>query len=295
MTAPRVAITGAAGQLGRQLVLVFERAGWEVLGAGRDRLDITSPAALRGLTGWRPRVVVNAAAWTDVDGCARDPSRANAVNGDAAGRVAEAAAAAGASMVQVSTNEVFDGEAAEPYSEASEPHAINAYGASKLLGERLVAAANPDHLIVRTAWIFGPGGRNFPTKILAVAQRQRAAAEPLRVVSDEIGNPTWAPDLAAGLLRAVQIRLDGGLDPGVLHVAGEPAVSRFAWVKAIVAALPGVELAPIASADYPRPSRVPLRAVLATDRARSLGIEPSDWRTATARYVTELLGAEVPR
>jgi dTDP-4-dehydrorhamnose reductase len=294
VTGQRVAVTGADGQLGRQLVATFRRSGWDVLGAGRDRLDITSLASLRELTDWRPQVVINAAAWTDVDGCARDPERARRVNGEAAGSVAEAAGRSGALAVQLSTNEVFDGEADEPYTEGSAPHPLNPYGASKLMGEQAVATANPDHLIARTAWIFGPGGRNFPSKIIEIARRQAAMGEPVRVVADEFGNPTWAPDLAEGLLRAVQLHLDGVLGSGILHMAGEPSASRFTWAEAILAGLPEVELQPIAMADYPRPSRVPARAVLAVGRGAALGIAPSDWRAATATYAAELLAAGVP-
>jgi dTDP-4-dehydrorhamnose reductase len=290
----RVAITGADGQLGRQLVTTFSRAGWDVLGLGRDRVDLSSSDSVHKLTAGNPAVVVNAAAWTDVDGCARDPDRARLVNGIAAGWVARAAAEREALIVQISTNEVFDGTSARPYAEDAEPRPINPYGESKLLGEQEVAAANPHHLIVRTAWTFGPGGRNFPAKILEVARRQVEAGEAVRVVFDELGNPTWAPDLASGILQAVGLALDGRIRTTVLHLAGEPATSRFAWADAILAGLPGIDLLPISADDYPRPSRVPRQAVLSTERARSLGIAPSDWRTATASYVAELLSTTVP-
>ena len=290
----RVAITGAGGQLGRQLVTTFTRAGWEVLGAGRDRVDITSPASLRELREWQPQVVINAAAWTDVDGCARDPDRARLINGEAAGRVAEVAAERDALAVQISTNEVFDGEATEPYREDSATNPINPYGEAKLLGERAVAAAAPRHLVVRTAWIFGRGGRNFPARIVEVARRQIIAGQPVRVVADEIGNPTWAPDLAGGILQAVGLALDGRIGIGTLHLAGEPSASRFAWAEAILAGLAGLDLQPISADEYPRPSRVPRHAVLSTERARTLGIAASDWRTATASYAGELLAATVP-
>ena len=151
-------------------------------------------------------------------------------------------------------------------------------------------AANPLHLIVRTAWIFGPGGRNFPSRIMEVARRQAEAGQPLRVVADEFGNPTWALDLARGILGAVLAVLHGTIRSSILHIAGEPPTSRFVWAEAILAGMPHLELQPISSADYSRPSRVPLHAVLATDRARELGITPSDWRGATEAYA-ELLAA----
>lgn len=288
MNERRVAVTGAGGQLGVQVVHAFEAAGWQALALTRSQLDISDPVQLGKVRAWRPAVVVNCAAWTDVDACARDPERAMAINGTAAGLVAEAAADVRALAVQISTNEVFDGARNEPYGEADEPAPINAYGASKLTGERLVAASNPRHLIIRTAWIFGPGGRNFPSKILSVAREKAALGESVRVVADEIGNPTWAPDLAQGILASVTAELSGRLAPGALHVAGMPAVSRFEWARLVLGETPHVNLVPVTIADYPRPSRVPPRAVLATERASTLGIRPSNWRTATVGYIRDL-------
>jgi len=294
VTQRRVAVTGAGGQLGTQVVHTFEAAGWRALALTHSDLDISDAVQLEKIRTWRPAVVVNCAAWTDVDGCARDPARAMAINGTSAGLVAKAAADVQALAVQISTNEVFDGARTRPYEEEDEPAPINAYGASKLEGERLVAASNPRHLVIRTAWIFGPGGRNFPSKILSVAREKAALGESVRVVADEIGNPTWAPDLAEGVLASVTAEIAGRLAPGALHVAGLPAVSRFEWAQLVLAETPHADLVPIAIADYPRSSRVPPRAVLATGRASTLGIRPSDWRTATMRYVRDLATPAVP-
>ncbi len=288
MTPGKIVVTGADGQLGRQLVAAFRQDGWEVAGRGHADLDIADDVAAEQVTGEQPSVVINAAAWTDVDGCARDPDRAMQINAIAAGRIAEAAAAGGALSVQISTNEVFDGAATHAYREDDEPNPINPYGASKLAGERAVIAANPRHLIVRTAWIFGPGGRNFPSKIIEAAARQRAAGEPLRVVADEIGNPTWAPDLATAIRSAVMAQLGGRLIPGALHICGSPPVSRFGWAEHILASMPELTLEPISADAFPRGSRTPLRAVLATDKALSLGIGPLDWRAPTSRYAADL-------
>ena len=155
MTGRRVAITGAGGQLGAELVRAFAAASDEVLALARPDFDITRRGDLERLTAWRPDVVVNSAAWTDVDACARDPERAMGINGEAAGAVARAAAAAGAVIMQISTNEVFDGTLERPYTEADEPNPINPYGASKLAGERAVAGAALRHLVVRSAWLYG--------------------------------------------------------------------------------------------------------------------------------------------
>lgn len=278
----RVAITGAGGQLGRQLVAAFERAGHDVRGLGRAELDITDPDSADALRDWRPDVVVNSAAWTDVDGCARDPERAMRVNGDGARLVAELAASVGALVVQISTNEVFDGGRDRPYRPEDEPNPINAYGLSKLAGERAVAAATPRHLIVRTAWLFGPGGTNFVTKILAAGERMRDASEPLRLVSDEFGNPTWTPDLAAAIVDA-----SGRGRTGVIHLAGTPATSRLEWARvALGAARVEVPIEPVPLSSFERASTPPSRAVLETSPE---GPE-LPWGPATRAYAAELAG-----
>lgn len=269
MSGRRVAITGAGGQLGAELVRAFTAGGDEVLGLSRPDFDIERPADLARLTTWRPDVVVNSAAWTDVDGCARDPERAMRINGEAAGAIAAATAAAGALIVQISTNEVFDGTLERAYTEDDEPNPINPYGASKFAGERAVAEANPRHLIVRTAWLFGPRGTNFVTKILAAAERARAAGEPLRVVDDEWGNPTWTPSLADAIVALVSG--PRSRDASVWHLAGEPPTSRRGWADRVLKDVE-VQILPMTLAEYARPSQPPRRAILDTRRARAIGL-----------------------
>lgn len=271
----RAAVVGAGGMLGSALVAAFGARGHEVLGLRRAELDLEDPESVARALADPGEVVVNAAAWTDVDGCALDPARAERVNGRGAGLVAMAAARNGALTVQVSTNEVFDGEEPRAYTEDDIPRPLNPYAASKLAGERAVAAAGP-HLIVRTAWLFD-AQRGFPARIAAAAARARAAGTPLRVVADEIGNPTWVPDLATAIVRLAELRLERP-GPSVVHVAGQPPASRLEWARSVLPAEEAERVEPIASADYARPSRVPLHAVLATDLARRLGIAPSDWR-----------------
>lgn len=280
----RIAITGAAGQLGRELVRAFSAAGHEVLPLVRPDFDLTDRRALERLVAWGPDVVVNSAAWTDVDGCAGDPERAMRVNGEAAGDVARAAAEAAALIVQISTNEVFDGSLHRPYVEDDEANPINAYGASKLAGERLVAVANPRHLIVRTAWLFGPGGSNFVTKIRAAAERMTDAGQPLRVVDDEWGNPTPTPWLADTVAWLASGALLGRTVPNRIHVAGTPPATRLDWAQVSLAGHP-VAIKPIPSAAYERPSRPPLRAVLDTGLLTELGGTPGDWHALTRRLI----------
>jgi len=274
----RVAITGAAGQLGRQLVRVFSDAGDTLLEMSRPEWDITRAADLDRLVDWAPKIVINAAAWTDVDGCAREPLRAMQINGEAAGRIADAARRADAMVVQISTNEVFDGTLDRPYLETDEPRPINPYGASKLAGERAVSAANPRHIIVRTAWLFGPAGSNFVTKILAAAERAAAKGAPLQVVDDEWGNPTWTPWLASAIVELVE-----SASPGrVQHAVGSPAVSRLGWARvALDAAKQEVPIAAISGIQFERASTPPARAVLGS--ISPIGTDGDGWEEPTRR------------
>jgi dTDP-4-dehydrorhamnose reductase len=284
----RVAITGAAGQLGRELVRAFRAAGDEVAELTRPEFDLSDVEASAVLLGdLRPDVLINAAAWTDVDGCARDPERAMELNGDAPARLAALTRPWQPLFIQISTNEVFDGLAELPYAEDAPTAPLNPYGKSKLAAERGVAAATPAHLLIRTAWLFGPDGRNFVSKILTAAEGARDRGETLRVVDDEWGNPTWTPALAQAIVHAVARAPEAGIR--LLHLAGSPAATRHGWAAR---ALEGMEHAPklatMALAEYARPSRVPPRAVLGTALARSLGIRPIVWQEATDRCVAGL-------
>jgi len=276
-TEMRIAVTGSRGRLGQALVDASRGRGHTIMGFSRPALDITRDDHLERLVEWRPDAVVNSAAWTDVDQCAREPQRAMAINGTAAARVAAAAARANATIVQISTNEVFDGQKERPYREDDDPAPINPYGVSKLAGELGAAKANFRCLIVRTAWLFGGAGPSFPAKIRQAAERARAAGQPLRVVRDEIGNPTPVVELALAILQLLE-RSTGSMSPEIYHLAGLPAVGRLEWARHVLADDADVELLAVTLADYPRDSRVPLRAVLDTTKAASAGIGPIFWR-----------------
>lgn len=273
----RVVVTGAAGLLGRELCEAFAADGHEVIGLTHADIDLGEPASLGRITEARPDVIVNAAAWTDVDGCARDAERAMRINGRGPAAVGAVAARAGALMIQISTNEVFDGSEERPYAEDDAPNPINPYGQSKLAGERAVMGATDRHLIVRTAWLFGPN-RGFPARIRAAAERAQETGDPLRVVEDEWGNPTPAPSLAHALVAAVAMAGDRS-DLRVLHLAGEPPASRFRWAQDVLADHP-VAIRPVSQAEFPRASTVPHHAVLATDLARALGLPDITWHAA---------------
>ncbi|HET7677759.1 MAG TPA: dTDP-4-dehydrorhamnose reductase [Candidatus Limnocylindrales bacterium] len=293
-TTRRVAVTGAGGRLGRALMARLRESGREAAGWGRPDYDLDDPtAAARLVARDRPAVVIHAAAWTDVDGCAREPEIAMRRNAAAAAELAEACAQAGTALVVVSTNEVFDGERSDGqgYSEADAPRPINPYGASKLAGEvaarRAYAAAGKSAplWIVRTAWLYGPPGNDFPSKILAAARRL-PPGEPLRVVTDETGSPTYAPDLATAIVRLLD-----AAPGGVYHLAGLGAASRHAWAQRVLAAA-GLDAPLMAAfrADFPRASTPPAWAVLDSSLAAGLGISLRPWQDAFDEYAGGSLG-----
>lgn len=305
----RVAVTGAGGRLGRALVAALDDAPFTgPLGAlpwSRPDYDLDDPAAAARVVGRdRPDVVVHAAAWTDVDGCARDPERAMRRNAIAAAELAEACAAASADLVLVSTNEVFDGRRTDGrgYAATDRPSPGNPYGASKLAGEAAAQAAYlrhggvvsasadaappsaPQLAVVRTAWLFGPPGNDFPAKIVAAAERARAAGGPLRVVGDEIGSPTYAPDLAEAIVEL----LATGAFAGVHHAVNGGAVSRADWARAVLAGLGvAVPVREIPLTAWERPSVVPAWAVLEPTPLPS-GEPLRPWEAALADYLPTL-------
>ncbi len=273
----RIFVTGHRGQLGAALARAIPSEAFA--GADLPELDIRDPGqVVDAIAGARPDIVIHCAAMTDVDGCARDPESAREVNAEGTANVARGAAAAGAALVYVSTNEVFDGTAGRPYVETDASNPVNAYGRSKLEGELAASRHHPHCWIVRTAWVYGAGGRNFVHKIQEIADRKGA----LRVVVDEISSPTWTEDLAAAILR-----LAGSAPHGTYHLAGLGACSRFELAKAVLE-LTGrgqVPVEPIASADWPRPSRPPLNAPLDVGKAAALGIPMRPWREALAEFL----------
>ncbi len=277
-----ILVTGAGGQLGRELALRL--APDEAVCLPRAALDLTdAPAVQATLARLRPRVVINAAAYTAVDRAEAEPDRAFAANRDAPATLARACAGIGAALLHVSTDYVFNGESRRPWREDDATAPINVYGASKLAGEQAVQDALPRHLIVRTAWLFGAHGPNFVRTALRLA-RERGA---LRVVSDQTGSPTWAGHLAETLIAlARRIAAGEALAFGVYHHAGAPAVSWHGFAEAIVHAavtqglLPApVPVTPITTDEFPTPARRPAWSMLDGARmAATFGLAPPDWR-----------------
>jgi dTDP-4-dehydrorhamnose reductase len=273
----RIAVTGASGRLGSAvLARLGSTDGAVAIGWGRDAFDLDTPASvLASLARDRPETVVHCAAWTDVDACAREPELAEQRNGLSTGSLATACAERGIDLVVVSTNEVFDGRRTDgqPYRAADATGPRNAYGRSKLHGETLARTAFSSSSsarlwIVRTAWLFGGLGRDFPSKIAAAADKAREAGQPLRLVADEIGCPTLADDLAAGILDL----LGDPTSAGVHHVVNDGFCSRAEWARRVLH-LAGIE---VATEDVPldtwkRDSEPPRWGVLEPTTLPALG------------------------
>jgi dTDP-4-dehydrorhamnose reductase len=307
----RVAVTGAGGRLGSALVGFLSSSSFvrEVLAWDLPEHDLDDPTSAERLIGtFRPDAVVHCAAWTDVDGCARDPDLAMRRNGTAVGEIARTCVSVGAGLVVISTNEVFDGSRTDglPYSPTEPPSPANPYGASKLAGETAARVAflatGPDFsaaalaedgneqapplAIVRTAWLFGRPGIDFPAKILAAAERARAQHQSLALVSDEIGTPTYAPDIASAIVRLLgeAARPSGRGFGGIHHVVNGGRASRATWAREVLR-LAGVDVATndVPLSTWPRPSTPPLRGVLRTTPLP--GGPLRDWREALAEYM----------
>ncbi|HVP01198.1 MAG TPA: dTDP-4-dehydrorhamnose reductase [Solirubrobacteraceae bacterium] len=275
----RLLVVGAAGMLGHALGPAARAAGHEVVERDIDSIDITDVAATRAIVSAdAPQVVINLAAWTDVDGAEEHEDVALRVNGDGAGNLAAAAREAGARIVQISTDYVFPGDAHEPYVESDPTGPRSAYGRTKLAGEQAVAAANPDHVIARTAWLYGAGGKNFVDTMLALG----AEREEVRVVDDQVGCPTWTGHLAPALLT-----LAAGRATGIFHAAGGGRCSWFDLARAALEAAGATcRVVPTTTAEFPRPAPRPAFSVLATERGADAVHLPA-WREGLAGFLAE--------
>lgn len=275
----RVLVTGAAGQLGRDVVRTWQKAGDTVLAADRSVLDVTHREAVHeAVAEWRPDVVVNCAAWTAVDACEADPERARAVNGHAVRWLAEAVDSVGARLVHVSTDYVFDGAKSSPYLENDVTHPQCVYGQTKLLGENEALALGDAATVVRTSWVCSAHGGNM----VATVRRLLAEGSPMSFVDDQRGCPTFTADLAPALRQLAVDR-----NAGVFHLTNAGAVSWYEFVREIVAAFGGDPAAvrPITTAelDPPRPARRPANSVLENAAWAALGQAPlRDHRDALA-------------
>jgi dTDP-4-dehydrorhamnose reductase len=281
----RIAVTGRHGQVARALIEAGPSLDVMVMPLGRPELDLGAPETIeQALHAAAPDIVVNSAAYTAVDQAEREPEIAAAVNGTGAGAVAAVARALRVPVIHLSTDYVFDGnKTTSAYVEEDLVAPASAYGASKLAGEQAVVAATPNHVILRTAWVYAPYGKNFVRTMLALAESR----DEVRVVADQHGCPTYAPDIAIAIISIARNLLRNPSDPllrGIFHLAGSGETTWAGFASAIFAflAVKGLRtpaLTPIASADYPTPARRPANSRLNCAKlARVHGIELPSWR-----------------
>jgi dTDP-4-dehydrorhamnose reductase len=272
----RILITGAGGQLGRTLIPTLR--GHQVTALRHCDLDITDREAVRSAIRFSaPELVVNAAAYNDVDGAETHIEAAEAINVRGPRILAEESATKSITIVHVSTDYVFDGTAGRPYHEDDQPNPLSVYGRSKRAGEVAVAEANPRHYVVRTAWLFEANGKNFLNVMRAVAERPE-----VRVVADEFGSPTYAPHLA----RAIASLVDGS-DFGIYHLAGRGGVSRYGWVRELYTLLSAkAKIVAVNQDAFPSAAVRPLNTVLSTIKD-SAPVMPA-WQEGVHEFVADL-------
>ena len=283
---PRILITGGSGQVGHCLKAQLEGCA-ELSVPDSSALNIADRRSVRqAVETFRPDYIINAAAYTAVDKAESDAGRAFAVNRDGARHLVEAAEAAGAAMLHISTDYVFDGAGGAPYDEAAQTAPQNIYGASKLAGEQAVLAACRRAVVMRTSWVFGAHGQNFVKTMLRLGRER----DSLGIVADQYGAPTAAADIAAALITIVRRHTPEQLAEraGIYHYCGSPYASWFEFAETIfaeaaaqgvLAKIPAVK--PIATADYPTPAKRPADSRLDCGKIRAVfGIGPCDWHSA---------------
>lgn len=278
----RVLVTGAKGMLGTDVCSACALRGHEVIALSRSQLDITDGrAADELLAEYEPGVVINCAAWSDVDGAEDHEREASRVNDEGAAVLAASAAAIDAAYLYPSSDYVFDGKKREPYVESDHPAPLSAYGRSKYGGETSVAVANPKHWIVRSSWIFGIAGRNFVETMLNLASEQSEVL----VVSDQLGCPTYARHLAAGMAILIE-----GAEFGIHHIAGSGQASWFEFAQEIFDATGSDCRVMSATTEMvPRRARRPAYSVLGSERRRP--VELPHWKAGLSDYLAERVRA----
>ena len=273
----RILVTGAGGMLGHDVHRAALAAGHESVALARTDCDVTDAAATRTvMDAVRPDVVVNCAAWTNVDGAETHADEAQLINGAGPGGLAAAAAARGAWTIHISSDYVFDGTKRDPYLESDPTGPLSAYGRTKLAGEQAVAAATDAHTVVRTSWLFGVHGRSFPATMLRLA----AERDELTVVDDQVGCPTFTGHLGTALVRLAETPV-----AGVLHVAAAGQCSWCEFARAIVESSgAGTPVRAITTAEFPTPAPRPAYSVLRSQRGAP---DLPSWHDGLAAFLAE--------
>lgn len=289
----KILVTGREGQVVSSLIeAAADLPGIEIVAVGRPELDLADPASVHAaIAAARPDLVVSAAAYTAVDQAEDEPEIAAAINERGAGAVAEAAAAIGAPVIHLSTDYVFSGDGDRPYGEDDPTGPIGVYGATKLAGEKAVAAANPRHLILRTAWVYSVYGKNFVKTMLRIA----ADRDILNVVADQWGNPTSAHDIATAILTAAEQMRGDTAQFGTYHLAGTGDTHWAGFAAHVLDTSrtlggPWAEVRGITTAEYPFKARRPANSRLSIERFRdAFGWVAPDWRESSDRVVVRLV------
>lgn len=269
-----VLVTGAHGMLGRDVSRVFEQKGHHVRDIGKDFLDITKIDDLKKLEAGEfgnPKWVINCAAFTDVDGAEKDFWQAQSVNGTGPGLLADVCGTLGARLIHISTDFVFDGDTDRPYTEDHFPKPLNKYGSTKLMGERNIQTYNQNAIIVRTSWLYGPHGKSFPKTII----KTWLEGNPLRVIQDQVGSPTYTCDLAAGLFDIVELNPEAG----IYHLAGPEALSWHGFAvkalecyKTMFGIRKEIAVEPISASAWQSAAKRPPYSALDSGKAHRIGV-----------------------
>jgi len=275
----KILITGPHGMLGTDIVSLLQKENVEVLEAPHEKLDITHEDEVLSLAlESMPDIIINCAAFTNVDKCETEKETAYKVNATGPKNIAIAAKRCGAKVIQISTDFVFDGNSDRPYIEDDKTNPLSEYGRSKLEGEINIRSNNNNFLIVRTSWLFGRHGINFVDKMLELAQKNKE----LSIVDDETGSPTYTVDLAGALWALIEEKSEG-----IFHVSNEGSCSRYEWARKIFEIADyDIKIHPIKSHQYKRPAKVPLNSTLNCQKLTTLtGMRMSPWEDTLKAYL----------
>lgn len=290
----KILVTGASGQVANALIVAAKSSNIELVALGRPQLDLTRPDTLiAAIKQHKPELIINTAAWTNVDSAEDNPDETHAVNAIGAGELAKAAAEQGIGIIHFSTDYVYSGTGNTPFCETDPVAPKNLYGQSKLAGEQAVIAANPKHWIIRTSWIFSPYGHNFLKTVLRLANNEPS----LKMVNDQRGCPTYAPHLAAAVLQlATKIQnQDSACPVGIFSLAGTGATSWAEFAQEILAQSverggPNAAIAPVPSSAFPTKAKRPTYSVLNCSKAKqTFGLVLPPWQQGVTDCLDLLL------